>query len=219
MGVIVGPNAVALLLACWQAYLARNISSDFSESKYIGIAVFLSWMQVLAVGFPVIFLIDEEDTTTYYFLVILIIFVVCLSMLCLIFGPLLIQHRYIIKQNGRADANIRVSGMIGQQDSHGAGRNRASIVGTDTNGSIDVEYGQTSISSVEKATLQSELAALNASVTNLKRQNGTLEQANDKLKHDVLQLSRAALQHSSSDHSLDLDESLVLSDLETRARD
>jgi hypothetical protein len=32
-------NGCALLLALWQAYLARKINTEFSESKFIGMAM------------------------------------------------------------------------------------------------------------------------------------------------------------------------------------
>lgn len=32
-------NGCALVLAVWQAYLARNIKTEFSESTYIGMAM------------------------------------------------------------------------------------------------------------------------------------------------------------------------------------
>jgi hypothetical protein len=44
-------NVGALFLACYQAYKARNISDEFSESKNVGFAVF-SWVQALMVGLP-----------------------------------------------------------------------------------------------------------------------------------------------------------------------
>lgn len=39
-------NGCALLLALWQAYLARNIKTEYSESSYIGMAmvcIFEAW--------------------------------------------------------------------------------------------------------------------------------------------------------------------------------
>eukprot|EP00957_Ditylum_brightwellii_P031989 2425540-Ditylum_brightwellii.AAC.1 len=49
----------ALALACIQAYMARTISDEFSESKFIGIAV-ICWFQVLVVGLPLLFLVDSN---------------------------------------------------------------------------------------------------------------------------------------------------------------
>ena len=46
--------AALLLSTGWQAFRARNISSEFSESTYLGIAVF-SWMQLAVVGTPFFF--------------------------------------------------------------------------------------------------------------------------------------------------------------------
>jgi hypothetical protein len=85
-------NVGALFLACYQAYKARNISDDFSEGKNVGFAVF-SWVQVLMVGIPVLFLIDEDNPTAKYFLQVVLLFVLCISMLSLIFVPIMVQLR------------------------------------------------------------------------------------------------------------------------------
>lgn len=85
-------NIGALLLASWQAWKARKISDEFSESKNLGIALF-SWVQLFVVGFPVLFLIDNDNTTAKYFLQIGLLFAVCMSMILIIFVPILRQKR------------------------------------------------------------------------------------------------------------------------------
>lgn len=61
--------AVSFIMTVWQAFRARNISSEFSESKYLGIAVF-SWVQLLLVGVPVLFLVDDDNVVAKYSLVV-----------------------------------------------------------------------------------------------------------------------------------------------------
>eukprot|EP00586_Coscinodiscus_wailesii_P020863 CAMPEP_0172519016 /NCGR_PEP_ID=MMETSP1066-20121228/291159_1 /TAXON_ID=671091 /ORGANISM="Coscinodiscus wailesii, Strain CCMP2513" /LENGTH=617 /DNA_ID=CAMNT_0013301515 /DNA_START=1049 /DNA_END=2904 /DNA_ORIENTATION=- len=84
-------DAGALLLSCVVAYYARNISDEFSESKYLGVGV-VSWLQLLVVGLPILFLIDGMPVASY-FLKSAVISALCLSMLLLVFVPKLILSR------------------------------------------------------------------------------------------------------------------------------
>jgi hypothetical protein len=70
-GVVV--NVGALLCACYQAYKARNISDEFSESTNIGIAMF-GWIQLVVLGIPVLFLIEEDNPVARYFILASLIF-------------------------------------------------------------------------------------------------------------------------------------------------
>jgi hypothetical protein len=89
-GLVAAVNILALSLTCYQAYRARNISDEFSESKRIGIALF-SWFQLLIVGVPVIFLIDQDNVIARYFIVVSLIFLLSMAMLLLIFVPIMVQ--------------------------------------------------------------------------------------------------------------------------------
>ncbi|KAG7373154.1 7 transmembrane sweet-taste receptor of 3 GCPR domain containing protein [Nitzschia inconspicua] len=85
-------NFIALVMACVQAYLARNISDEFSESKYIGIAIY-GWLQTCLIGVPIIFLIDDGNPTAQYFLQVTMVFVVCMSMVSIIFAPAFVNFK------------------------------------------------------------------------------------------------------------------------------
>jgi hypothetical protein len=85
-------NITAFLVACFQAYQARNISDEFSESKNLGIAL-LSWFQILLVGLPVLFLINRDNNKARYFLQVILVFAVCMAMLLPIFVPIIFQTR------------------------------------------------------------------------------------------------------------------------------
>jgi len=98
-------NFVGFVGVCVQAFRARNISSEFSESKYLGIAIF-SWAQLLIVGLPVYFLINDDNPTAKYSLVVALILAVCMSMLLVIFVPML-----IVKSKGVARQNVHISGV------------------------------------------------------------------------------------------------------------
>jgi hypothetical protein len=85
-------NVVSLGLASYQAYKARNISDEFSESKNLGIALF-SWLQLIVVGCPVLFLIKDDNPTARYFLEVALLFAICMSMLLIIFVPMFLEVR------------------------------------------------------------------------------------------------------------------------------
>jgi 7 transmembrane sweet-taste receptor of 3 GCPR len=87
MGLILFLLGVALVMACHQAYRARNISDEFSESKNLGLALF-TWLQVLLVGVPTLFLVNAENFTARYFIVVGLLFVLSETMLLVIFVPL-----------------------------------------------------------------------------------------------------------------------------------
>jgi len=90
----------------WQAFKARNISTEFSESTYLGIAVF-SWMQLSVVGVPVLFLMEDSNVTARYGLVVGLLLAICMSMLLFIFLPIL----YMSRRSGPKRSAIRVSGL------------------------------------------------------------------------------------------------------------
>lgn len=85
-------NVGALCLALFQAWRARNIGSEFSETKAVGLALY-TWLQILVIAVPCLFLIDKHNTEPRYVLIVTLIFIVCMSMLLIIFLPLFIQIR------------------------------------------------------------------------------------------------------------------------------
>jgi gamma-aminobutyric acid type B receptor len=84
-------NLGALLLAEIQAYKARNISDHLSESKYLGLAT-ICMFQMFIIGVPIMFLVQESPEAKY-FVFSGIIFLICATMLLLIFVPKIILHR------------------------------------------------------------------------------------------------------------------------------
>ena len=98
MALIATIDFVALLAACYQAYKARDISDEFSESKNLSLALF-TWMQVLLLGIPSLFLVNPENFAAKYFLEVGLLFVLTLSMLVVIFLPLILSFREY-RQNG-----------------------------------------------------------------------------------------------------------------------
>jgi hypothetical protein len=78
-------NGAALFLANFQAYRARNLSTEYGESKYIGMAM-ACILQVTVVGVPLLFLVQTTPSADY-FVRCTIVLVVCMSILLLIFVP------------------------------------------------------------------------------------------------------------------------------------
>ena len=115
-GLILALNLCALLVTSYLAWKARNISSDFSESKHLGMALFC-WVELLLVGLPVLFLIDNANANAYYFLEISIIFAITMTMLLIIFLPQVLHVRECNKttQGGmRRSSSVRISGLDNQ---------------------------------------------------------------------------------------------------------
>ena len=102
-------NAGALLLACHQAWNARLYGDNFSEANYLGIAL-LCWLQIVMVGVPVMFLMDDDNIQAKYFITITLIFAVSMSMLLIIFFPTFLEfYRGKDKPPERRTSNSRVS--------------------------------------------------------------------------------------------------------------
>eukprot|EP00934_Nitzschia_sp_Nitz4_P006078 Nitzschia sp. Nitz4//scaffold59_size112058//79431//83130//NITZ4_004120-RA/size112058-snap-gene-0.38-mRNA-1//1//CDS//3329555156//6068//frame0 len=99
-------NLAAFLMACIQAYLARNISDEFSESKYIGIAIY-GWFQLLLVGVPILFLIGGDNPVATFVLKATLIFFICMSLMLILFMP---AFSNLHKKN-RVPGDSTISGM------------------------------------------------------------------------------------------------------------
>lgn len=88
---IVIVDVSALVLACHQAFKARGISDEYSETKYIAIAVG-GWIQVVLIGVPLMFLVAGNPTADF-FIKTCIIFTITLAMLLLIFVPKMMHEQ------------------------------------------------------------------------------------------------------------------------------
>lgn len=104
VSLIAAVNLAALLMTCYQAYAARNISDEFSESTYIGIAVY-GWLQTAVIGVPILFLINQDNPTAQYFLEVALIFVISMSMISIVFVPAFVNF----KKHGQGKTGERVS--------------------------------------------------------------------------------------------------------------
>ena len=111
-------NFVVLAVACWQAYEARDIKSEFAEAKYIAMAVF-SLTQGFLTGLPIV-VVARENPETFYLILTVLVFGVSLVVLSLIFIPkVLMQQRYgklsVKEQRKKMLVSVRLSaGMEGE---------------------------------------------------------------------------------------------------------
>jgi hypothetical protein len=126
LGSIVAVCAIGFTMTGVQAFQARNISSEYSESTYIGIAVF-SWAQLCLVAVPVLFLMDDDNVVARYCLVVGFIFAVCMSMMLVVFVPVIIIKPRTI------DSQRVVLSFQGVLNGQGSGR-------SDTNESKELNH-------------------------------------------------------------------------------
>ena len=84
-------NFTALIIANVEAYKARSINDELSESKYIGLAT-LSMLQIFIVGVPLLVIV-YQDPSAYFFMWTGIIFIISTSILFLIFIPKILTWR------------------------------------------------------------------------------------------------------------------------------
>lgn len=78
-------NAGVLIFSVYEAYSARSISTEFSESEYI-FKILVLILLVFFIGIPVL-VIARDNPAAYAFVFAGIIFTVCCSVLLLIFVP------------------------------------------------------------------------------------------------------------------------------------
>lgn len=83
--VIVILNISTLLVANWWAYQARNIETEYGESRYIGISM-ASILQAWCMGIPILIVVWDNPQAKF-FVEAGIIFVTALAVLLLIFIP------------------------------------------------------------------------------------------------------------------------------------
>lgn len=78
-------NFAVLAIACWQAFEARNLESEFAESMYIGLSV-AALFQAFLTALPVVAIVKDEPRS-FYLVLALSIFVLSEVILLLTFLP------------------------------------------------------------------------------------------------------------------------------------
>mmetsp|Transcript_30664 Transcript_30664/g.64052 ORF Transcript_30664/g.64052 Transcript_30664/m.64052 type:complete len:796 (-) Transcript_30664:641-3028(-) len=137
-------NFLVVVISCWQALEAKDIQSEFSESKYIGLAV-ASLFQGFLTGIPVIVVVRDEPKA-YYLIVTLMIFLLSMVLLWLIFLPKIMMQRKYSKMTPQQQRDFlqrdikpessanQSSGVVGYRS-----RNDASVGDGDSDGDGEVD--------------------------------------------------------------------------------
>jgi gamma-aminobutyric acid type B receptor len=107
-------NACALLLANYQAYKARLVSTEYGESQYVAI-IMMSILQIVIVGVPLMFLLVENPSASY-FVRVGVIFVICMSTLLLLFVPKMLSNKKHKKEQVRKQQRGCFDGFGGLDD-------------------------------------------------------------------------------------------------------
>ena len=101
-------NALALVSATVQAYRARNIASEFSESWYI-MVILVSLLQALIIGVPLLIIVSDNEVASY-FVWCGIIFVITSAVLGLMFGPKIVLVRNLEIRDHEAENQTNENG-------------------------------------------------------------------------------------------------------------
>jgi len=78
-------NFLSIVMANIQAYHTRAVSDDFSESKYVALAM-ISIMQIFLIGVPLVFL-TLANPKACFFVITSMILVITMSVLLCLFAP------------------------------------------------------------------------------------------------------------------------------------
>ena len=166
-------NLGIVAIACWQAYQARAIKSEFSEAKYIALAVF-SLFQAFFTGAPVLIVVRNMPEA-YYILLTMMIFILCMAILLLIFLPKIsIQRKYAglseVEQRKMLQDTIRKHGSseLNFQPQQGSDQNQQA---TPLNNRLPSDETKETLAGETASDRYEENAKLIANSSPLKRRN------------------------------------------------
>ena len=144
-------NAGVLMLANWQCYVARDIVSEFAETKYIGICMG-SLLQAGITGVPVL-VISRDNPSAYYLVATLFVFIVCVVILGSIFVPKMMFARQYMAMSDQSKNQFMID-MISKTAKASKVRLEASC-GADTDSSPmpSSPFGRLSLPSFTKSKL------------------------------------------------------------------
>jgi len=115
---LVGVNFVALVAAVVEAYKARNVSMEFSESTFIGFAI-ISLLQALLLGIPFSILAGSNPSARL-FTFTGIIFVMSMSLLLLMFVPKIVyasrEHKNPTSYSGSRESSTGMRIRMSRDD-------------------------------------------------------------------------------------------------------
>jgi len=94
---------LVVVLANVEAYKARKINTEYSESKYVAF-IMLGMLQLILLGIPLIALVSTTNPAAFYFVVTAIIFVLCISLL----GGIFVPKMFFMKRDKPVGSNTSV---------------------------------------------------------------------------------------------------------------
>jgi len=109
VSLLAAANGLTLILANVAAYRARRIATEYSESKFIGLAM-ASIMQVVLVGLPLLFLVDDNPRADY-FIRCSMVFIVCMAVILWISVPKVLIWRKRKGERRSTRKSTNVSGL------------------------------------------------------------------------------------------------------------
>jgi len=118
-------NFLCVVITNIQAYKTREVSDEFSESKYIALAM-ISIMQIFLVGVPLVFL-TTNNPTACFFVITSMILVITMSVLMCLFVP---KFRRVYKRYSRTGVNSRITVFNTNNRSGSSGRQFGASIGT-----------------------------------------------------------------------------------------
>jgi hypothetical protein len=121
-------NFAGVIMSCWQAFQARNITSEFSESKYIAFTVVLLCQGFLT-GVPVIVVV-RESPEAFYVVVCITTFLLSAAVLGLIFGPKIWLQRNYRGKSPAEQSLILKQAVLKNSDSSGQSGSGSGLGGT-----------------------------------------------------------------------------------------
>lgn len=129
-------NVGALGFALQQAYVARKISTEYAESEWIARCMVII-LVIAFIGVPVLILAND-NSRAFFFVLAAILFIVCMSLLCVIFGPKMAHHHK--KPDQRASTGRRRSSfsVYNAEALFGEGSTRAMSLNADASDTFGV---------------------------------------------------------------------------------
>ncbi|KAL7530985.1 hypothetical protein ACHAXR_003784 [Thalassiosira sp. AJA248-18] len=122
-------NFAAMIIANIQAYQARNIHVEFSESRYIALAT-ASVLQAFIFGVPLVALI-KEDPQANYIAMSMLIFIACTAVLLLLFVPkILYLKEYNAKKAAKGSTTAVAHSDVSSRHDTALGFNVLNVDGT-----------------------------------------------------------------------------------------
>jgi gamma-aminobutyric acid type B receptor len=143
LGLLVLINTSALLFALIQAYQARSIQSEFSESQYIAI-VMASFLQIFVIGVPLLFLVQTQPVELYV-LKVAIVFLVSVVVLVCIFVPKMwhVHGRTKASREGSTPISLQLQRTTPYQiEVHSSARHPPSVVNVSETATDMAQSGQ-----------------------------------------------------------------------------